>query len=274
MSFIRGYEFDEMSQRPLYREVTRKLVDMCPVPAGGTVVDVGCGSGLATGTLLEHYQNVGSVIGIDPSEHELRIAEMRVRDPRVRFLQGRAQELESRVGSVDATILSNVVHQIPAPEREPVVSACFRMLRNGGICALNTLFYKGAIPPETGIFYSRWMFETNAWLKTRGREVVLAQSKPTALEMFTPQEHEDMLRRAGFLRVSVEEVTYSWSIEDWSALSAYSVFVEGATGLTDVALGSEALKVGLRKTFASQSLDSVPRRWLFASGARVSTHAT
>jgi len=271
MSFIRGYEFDEMSQRPLYRNVTRKLVDMCPVPPGGTVIDVGCGSGLATGVLLEHYKDVSSVIGIDPSEHELRIAQTRVRDPRARFLKGRAQELESRVGAVDATILSNVVHQIPAAEREPVLSACFRMLRNGGTCALNTLFYKGAIPPETDDFYSRWMFETNAFLKTRGQKLVFARSKPTALEMFTPQEHEDMLRRAGFSPVSVEEMTYSWSVEDWSALSAYSVFVEGATGLTDVALGSEALKVGLQETFTAQSLESVPRRWLFASGTRVST---
>lgn len=266
--FIKGYEFDEMSQRSLYGDVTQKLVDICCVPPGGVVVDVGCGSGLATALLLDRYVDVRTIIGIDPSVHELEIAKMRVRDPKVRFLLGRAQDVESVVGQVDATILSNVIHQIPAAEREPMLASCHRMLKHGGRCALNTLFYDSAVVPETRIFYARWMYETNAWLKSHRTQLVLRRPKPTALDMFSAQQHEGILKRVGFSDVCIEEATYSWSIDDWNALCGYSVFIEGATGLSDVPLGARALKSALRKTFADLKLDTVPRRWLFASGVK------
>ena len=186
---------------------------------------------------------------------------------------GRAQDVAGSVGPVDTVVLSNVLHQIPSEKREPVLAACSRMLTGGGKCALNTMFYDGAVLPDTRNFYVHWMHETNAWLRSRGTGVVLHRRKPTALEVFSPQQHEQMLMRAGFSHVAVEEVTYEWTADDWDALCTYSVFIEGATGLSDVALGAEALKSALRTTFAYLNLKTVPRRWLFASGVkRGATH--
>ena len=122
MTFERKYEYDAMSQRPVYRAVTETLVNLCPVANGARIVDVGCGSGLATAILLERYPHVESVIGVDPSEHELAIARERVVHPKVRFVVGRAQDIRDVVGEVDATILSNVLHQIPIVERFPVLA--------------------------------------------------------------------------------------------------------------------------------------------------------
>ncbi|MET9643171.1 class I SAM-dependent methyltransferase [Streptomyces syringium] len=268
MAFVHGYEFDEMSRRGLYGDVTQRLVDICEAAPGSVVVDVGCGSGLATQLLLERFAHVGSIVGVDPSEHELAIARKRLRDPKVRFLTGRAQDVESLVEPVDVAVLSNVMHQIPESERGSVVSGCYRMLKPGGRCALNTLFYDGAVLPGTRHFYARWLQATRAWLKSRGSDLVLERDKPVAMETLTPQQHEELFERAGFSAVKAEEETYAWTLEDWDALCGYSVFIEGATGLTDMALGSEALKAALRTTFQDLGLTEVPRRWLFVSGVK------
>src|SRR5258708_35698455 len=108
-----GYEFDKMSRRPLYLEVTRRLLDLCPCPIGGVIADVGCGSGLATELLLERYNGIGQIVAFDPSEEELAIASNRLRRANVRFFLGRAQDVERLIEPVDGMILSNVIHLIP-----------------------------------------------------------------------------------------------------------------------------------------------------------------
>ncbi|MFF3645561.1 class I SAM-dependent methyltransferase [Streptomyces sp. NPDC002564] len=268
MTFSHGYEFDAMSRRPLYGDVTQHLVDLCKAPDGCVVADVGCGSGLATQLLLERTGNVGAIIGIDPSEHELAIARRRVTDPKVRFVQGRAQDVESLAGPVDVAVLSNVMHQIPESERGAVIDGCHGLLVPGGRCALNTLFYEGAVLPETRPFYAQWMRATRDALRERGQDLVLGGPKPVALQTLTPARHEELFTRAGFSRVRSDEVVYTWTLQDWEALCTYSVFVEGSTGVGDLALGSEALIQGLRTTFGRLELTGVPRRWLFAWGVK------
>lgn len=268
MAFMPGYEFDRMSRRSVNKDMTQRLVDICAVAHGSAVVDVGCGSGVATQLLLERLGDAGSVVGIDPSVHELAIARQRLKDLRVQFIQGRAQDVEGIIEPVDAAVLSNVIHQIPAPDRESVIRSCFRMLKPGGRCALNTHFYEGSVPPDTRFFYAHWLNATSVWLRPRGSDLIVDRPKPVALEMLTPQEHEEIFARAGFSEVKVEEVTYGCTLDDWDALCNYSVFIEGATGLTDMALGSEALKAGLRATFEALALTKVPRRWLFVRGTR------
>ncbi|MFI1104415.1 class I SAM-dependent methyltransferase [Streptomyces melanogenes] len=268
MTFSRGYEFDAMSRRPLYSDVTQRLVDICEAPDGGVVADVGCGSGLATQLLLERSTQVSAIIGIDPSEHELAIARQRLRDPKVRFVQGRAQDVESLTGPVDVAVLSNVMHQIPAAERGPVIAGCHRLLAPGGRCVLNTLFYEGAVLPETRPFYAHWLRATRDALREGGQDLVLARGKPVALQTLTPGRHEELFAEAGFSQTKSEEAVYPWTLQDWEALCTYSVFVEGATGISDLALGSEALTQGLRATFERLELTEVPRRWLFAWGIK------
>jgi ubiquinone/menaquinone biosynthesis C-methylase UbiE len=268
MTFVHGYEFDAMSRRPVHREMTRRLVDICAVGPGGRVADIGCGSGSATALLLEHSPHIGEVVAIDPSPHELAIARERLPDPRVRFLRGRAQDAETLIDPVDAVVLSNVIHQIPESERGSVIRSCHRMLRPRGRCVLNTHFYQGALPRETQIFYAHWLYATRAWLRAHIADLAPGRPRPDALSMLTPQDHRELFEMSGFAEVRSEEFVYECSEEDWCALSGYSVFIEGATGLTDMALGSAALKAGLRVAFDRLGLRTVPRRWLFVVGVK------
>lgn len=266
--FEQKYEYDSMSQRPVYRSVTDTLVNLCPVPAGGRVVDVGCGSGLATAMLLDRYDQVDSIIGIDPSAYELVIARERVIHPKVRFVVGRAQDIRDVVGEVDATILSNVMHQIPIGERENVLAGCYDSLRSGGRCALNTLFYRGGVVSGTINFYLRWMAETNAVLRKYGAKVLPPKQVPPALEQLSAEAHKDLLNRVGYRDVQVLEKAFEYDLADWMTLSTYSIFIEGSTGLTDFPLGSMALRTGVENTFVAMGLKSVSRNFLFVTGVK------
>lgn len=218
--------------------------------------------------LLERSVTVDSIVAIDPSDYELAIARNRLRDPKVRFVQGRAQDVESMIGPVDVAMLSNVMHQIPSAERKTVIESCHRLLKPGGRCALNTLYYEGAVLPETQPFYARWLHATRAWPRSRGSDLVLVRDRPVALEMLTPLEHLELFLQAGFSCADFEEIVYAWTVKDWEALCKYSVFIEGATGLTDLALGCEALTASLHITFEGLNLTEVPRRWLFVWGIK------
>ena len=268
MSFEREYEYDAMSQRPVYRSVTERLIDMCPVPEGARIADVGCGSGLATAMLLDRYPHVDSVIGVDPSEHELALARKRVVHPKARFIAGRAQDIRDAVGEVDATILSNVLHQIPVSEREGVLSGCYHSLKRGGRCAFNTFFFKGSVAQGTENFYLRWMRETDALLRSQGAGITRAKQTPVALQVLTLDEHRRLMERAGYRDVNLEAIAFQYDATDWKTLSNYSVFIEGATGLTDLALGAKALQTGIDRTFDAMGITGVQRNFLFGTGVK------
>jgi ubiquinone/menaquinone biosynthesis C-methylase UbiE len=270
MSFIKGHEFDTMSRTELCRTVMDHLLDLCDVGPSATIADIGCGPGLGIAGLLERYgDTVEAIIGVDPSEFELATAKARIRHPKVSFLLGSAEDLEDFVGRVDATVLANVLHLIPSSEREEVLASCYSVLKPGGRLVANTMFYDGAIRAETRDFYTRWMYETSLWLTARGKQLEVHERNHAA-EVLSLEQHEEMLRRVGFSQVSVEEVTYHWSANDWKALSSYSLFVEGATGLsgTEISLGAAALQAGIDASFAALKLDTVPRGWLFASAVK------
>ena len=105
-------------------------------------------------------------------------------------------------------------------------------------------------------------------LRSHGAEIVRPTKTPTALEQLSPDDHEAMLERAGFHDTRVEVRTFDYNAEDWRTLSTYSVFIEGATGLTDFALGAQALQTGIDRTFAAMGITSVPRNFLFALGMK------
>src|SRR6184192_1802714 len=59
----------------IFYEPSRDLVLMLELPLGGTVLDVGTGTGVAAHFAIEAVGQVGIVVGIDPSFEMLRLAQ-------------------------------------------------------------------------------------------------------------------------------------------------------------------------------------------------------
>jgi len=271
-TFEKGFEFDYMTQRPMYEVCPRWLIEHCKLGEHSTVVDLGCGSGILTELLLDQYRNAADfrVIAIDPSEFELNIAKSRISDERVTFFRGRAQDALGIVNTdVDAVLLCNVLHQVPLAERASVLKGAFSLVRPGGLVGANTLFYDGGIGVESQSFYLRWMMETRKCLARASVRWSVPTQTPIALQRLSPSQHYALFRSLGFEDIQVEEVPFAWHFEDWEALCKYSVFIQGALAPDiNLEVGSKALIEGARRTYAALAIDTVQRAWLHCVARR------
>lgn len=270
-AFSVGFEFDFMARRPMYARCPRWLIDNCRVDKNAVVVDLGCGSGLLTELLLRQFRDAPNfrVIAIDPSEFELSIARKRISDARVTFILGRAQDALQIIDSPpDAVLLCNVLHQIPLEERQSVLKGALALMRTRGWVGANTLFYDGGLNTEARAFQVRWLAEAREYLAKKNVRFE-PNLTSVALQRLTPQGHYDLFASAGFEDIRVEELQFDWQVEDWEALSRYSVFIHGAlSSEIDLGLGSRALIAGARAAYRALGINTVRRGWLHVVGRR------
>lgn len=109
---------------------------------GGTVVDLGCGTGSLTVTLASPVGGVRPTVhGIDPSAAMLDIARVRPGGELVRWHLGDASRLPQLVpsGSVDAvTMTGNVAQHIVGDAWPVTLAAIAGALRSGGVLTFET----------------------------------------------------------------------------------------------------------------------------------------
>lgn len=256
----------------MYEACPRWLIEHCKIGERSTVVDLGSGSGIVTQMILERFKDAPDfrVISIDPSEWELNIARSRISDKRVTFIQGRAQEALSIVKTdVDAVLLCNVLHQVSLTERPSVLEGAFFLVRPGGLVGANTLFYDGGIGAESRAFYLRWIAEARQYLARASVTWNLPTQTPVALQRLSPKQHHDLFQSLGYEDIQIEEVQFDWRVEDWEALSKYSVFIQGALAPDiDLAVGSRALIEGARAAYNALGIETVRRGWLHCVARR------
>ena len=96
------------------RQVARQFVVDLGVPAGRRWLDVGCGTGALTRTVLDLAEPAG-VQAVDRSPEFLRHAAAHVPDPRVTFRAADAAALPVEDGSVDVVVSGLVLHFLADP---------------------------------------------------------------------------------------------------------------------------------------------------------------
>jgi SAM-dependent methyltransferase len=112
------------------RTAAVRLVDTVKVRQGDHVLDVGCGTGLAT-HLLSVLRRAGHVMGVDVSRAMLRVAEKtRPTGSTAELAVGEAERLFLRDERFDAVVMGQVLAYLPDPELG--LAEARRVLRPGG----------------------------------------------------------------------------------------------------------------------------------------------
>jgi ubiquinone/menaquinone biosynthesis C-methylase UbiE len=94
------------------------------------VVDLGCGTGVLTGCLLEHLGEKGRVEAVDFSTNMIRLAEKKHPDGRVRFHCCDATRLPLDDGCIDRVLCFSTWPHFPDPDA--VTREAKRILKPGG----------------------------------------------------------------------------------------------------------------------------------------------
>ncbi len=105
------------------------FLDWLAPPAGLRWVDVGCGSGAFTRTLIERCAP-GEIQAIDPSEHQIAYAQAQPAARAAVFQQADAMALPFADGRFDAAVMALVIFFVPDPGRG--VAEMARVVRPGG----------------------------------------------------------------------------------------------------------------------------------------------
>ena len=114
---ITAERYDAFARRhDYYRATAADLVAHLGASAGWQVADLGCGTGVSTAAVLERLGPTGRVYGVDASAEMLAFARRRVLDPRVVWVEGRAEEAlagDELPEVLDAAVANSVIWQMP-----------------------------------------------------------------------------------------------------------------------------------------------------------------
>jgi ubiquinone/menaquinone biosynthesis C-methylase UbiE len=132
--------------RPGGPELTERALEICSLPPGSRIADIGCGAG---GT-LEHLERTGvyHAVGLDHSEMLLGEAVRRLM--RGRFVRGLAEILPFKKGFFDALFCECVLSILR--DRTAALHEFVRVLKEGGFLIVSDVFGQGCLgrgQPET-----------------------------------------------------------------------------------------------------------------------------
>lgn len=122
------------------RLVAHQFIPWLNISAGSHWLDVGCGTGNLSQTILDRA-DPHTVLGIDSSEEYIEFARKQINDPRVTFRLGDAQALPFESASFDAAVSGLALNFVPQPSH--ALREMIRAVRVGGTVAAYVWDYAG-----------------------------------------------------------------------------------------------------------------------------------
>jgi SAM-dependent methyltransferase len=184
------------------RPVAREFLGWLGVPAGRRWLDVGCGTGALTGTILATSEPAG-VVGIDPSEGFVTYARETIFDQRARFEVGDARALPFEAASFDTVVSGLVLNFVPAPE--VAVGEMARVARPGGMVAAYVWDYADNMQLIRLFWDAAITCFPSARELDEGRRFPLCQPEPLA----------NLFRSAGLRDVAVRAIDVPTTFRDF-----------------------------------------------------------
>ncbi len=242
------------------RRVAREFLKWLEVPPGGWWLDVGCGTGALSQTILGHCAPA-AVKGVDPSEGYISYARAHIRDPRASFEVGDAQALLAETNAYDAVVSGLVLNFVPRPEL--AVREMARGARSGGVLAAYVWDY------ADGMQLMRYFWDAAIAVDPAARELDEGRRFP----LCRPEPLRELFLNAGLRDVSVRAIDVDTPFRDFD--DYWTPFLGGqgpapgyAMSLTEErrALLRERIRAGL-PTAQDGSIPLVARAWA-ARGVR------
>ena len=160
---------------------------------------------------------------------------------------------------VDAVFFCNAIHLMP--DKDQVLQEIQRTLNPAGAFSFNTTFYQGAEPPESEIFYRKWMIKSLRALKsTYG--IKPDKTKVEARHRLTEDDYVTLLQDNGFTVKQKEVACVDMPLTSFESISEYSLWIEGVLPGVPYEAGAASLKQGAREAFEELALATSPRNWL------------
>ena len=110
------------------RKVAPLFASWVGAPPGARWIDIGCGTGILTSTVLATCEPV-RVLGVDSSAAFLQSAQVQVADPRASFNHGDAQAIPEDAGAFDVAVSGLVLNFVP--DKDAAVREMVRVVRPG-----------------------------------------------------------------------------------------------------------------------------------------------
>lgn len=236
------------------RRVAREFLNWLAVPQGMDWLDVGCGTGALTQTIVE-TNRPKSVIGIDPSPGYTEFARARIASPRARIEVGDARSLPMDSASLDVAVTGLVLNFVPEPQR--AIAEMTRVVRPGGIVAAYVWDYAGKMELMRYFWDAAVVLDPGANELDEGRRFPICQSKPFA----------ELFAQAGFADVEVRPIDIATDFQNFD--DYWSPFLGGQGPAPGYAMSlSEERRAELRERIRAElptaedgSIHLIARAW-------------
>lgn len=175
------------------RVVAREFLNWLALPANLRWLDVGCGTGAITQTILA-LASPRYAIGVDPSSGFVEFMRQQIHDARFCFEVRDARDLQFQDGSFDVAVAGLVLNFVPEPER--AVVEMVRVVQRGGVVAAYVWDYAGEMQ------LMRHFWDATVELDPAVRE----HDEGARFPICKPAPLEKLFRAAGLDQVAVRAI--------------------------------------------------------------------
>lgn len=184
------------------RRVAEVFIDGLALAPGVRWVDVGCGTGAVTETILSRA-DPASVVGIDPSDAFIEFARERVTDPRASFAIGDGAEIPLSDGAADVAVSGLVLNFVADPVA--MLAEMRRVTRDGGTVAVYVWDYAG------GMQIMRHFWDA----AIEQDETVRDKAESLRFEICAPEPLREAFAAAGMVNATVEPIDIQTVFKDF-----------------------------------------------------------